>query len=59
MAGAVLWIVASSAGALGEVATGEADPRALGLMIIGFVVMIGGPIVYWIVMPIRSRRKRK
>ncbi len=59
MVGAVLQIVASFAGAMGEVATGEANPGALALMIIGFVVMIGGPIVYWIVMPIRSRRKRK
>ena len=59
MVGAVLWIVASFAGAIGEVATGEANPGALGLMIIGFLVMIGGPVWYWIVTPIRSRRKKK
>lgn len=55
--GAVLWVVASVVGGFEEFATGGIDPVVLGLMAIGFVVMIGGPVWYWIVVPIRNRRK--
>lgn len=57
--GAVLWIVASFLGALGEFGTGEVNPVAFALMAIGFLVMIGMPIAFWVVIPLAGRRRRQ
>lgn len=51
--GALLWIVASILAAVAEV-TGEPFPLFQFFMVIGFSVMILGPILYWFVVPLRN-----
>lgn len=57
--GAVLWIVASFLGAVGEIGTGERNPVAFALMVIGFLVMVGVPIAFWVVIPLARRLRRQ
>jgi drug/metabolite transporter (DMT)-like permease len=75
--GAILWVVASvvagvaSAGeCLEESGFGDcdsdlfADPVSGSLVVVGFVVMLGGPALFWLILPIvgwvrRLRRKKK
>jgi len=57
--GFVVWVLASFVGALGEIATGTIDPFFYGLMVLGYFVMIVGPIVFWVVFPIKNRLIKK
>lgn len=58
--GAILWIIASIAGGTIEGISGERMPLLRLLMYIGGIVMIIGPIIYWIFIPIKEiLRKRK
>ena len=54
--GALLWIIASVLAAVGALAEGEddlfADPVAGSPVVVGFVVVIGGPVLYWFILPI-------
>lgn len=52
MLGAILWLLASFFAGFGEVVSGESPPDKVGLAIAGFVVMFGGPLVFWIILPI-------
>ena len=56
--GAVLWIVASVIGGAMEVTTGEANPVLVFLMVVGFLVMIGVPVVFWVIIPLIRRLRR-
>lgn len=57
--GATLWIVGSGIGAMLAILLGGSTKVFYELRWLGFVVMIGGPVVYWIVVPIRNRRKSR
>ena len=57
--GAILWIVASVIGGFGEAVTGERDAVAFALMVIGFLVMVGMPMAFWVVIPLVRRLRCK
>lgn len=56
--GAVLWILTSVVGGFLE-ALGEASLTIEYLMYIGFAIMVLGPIIFWIVIPIKDRLTKK
>jgi len=58
--GLILWIIASVVEAFLEFPTGQQTPMIY-VMALGFLVMIGGPVVFWIILPIRNwiRRRRE
>lgn len=57
--GATLYAVISHWGAMAAMSVWSAPPEWALLAAVGLVVMIGGPVVYWIVVPIRNRRKSR
>ena len=57
--GAVLWVLASVVGGAGEAITGEKEPVLLAFMYIGATTMVGGPLVFWIALPIISKIRRR
>jgi len=58
--GAILWIVASVVGGAIEGLGGGRDSALYTLMVVGFTAMVGGPIAFWIILPIRKAlRKRR
>lgn len=57
--GATLWITGSGIGAMMVILVGGTTQVFYELRWLGFVVMIGGPVVYWIVVPIRDQRKSR
>jgi hypothetical protein len=58
--GAILWVAASVTAGVGEGLGGEPLPILHALMVIGFFVMVLGPLAFWIVLPIRKTlRKRR
>jgi len=60
--GAVLWILASVVAALAAVGEDTdslfASPVAGAFVIVGFLTMVGGPIVFWIAAPIVAVARR-
>jgi hypothetical protein len=56
--GAVLWILTSVVGGFLE-AFGEASLTLEYLMYIGFAIMVLGPIIFWIIIPIKNRLTKK
>jgi hypothetical protein len=56
--GAVLWILTSVVGGFLE-AFGEASLTLEYLMYIGFAIMVLGPIIFWIIIPIKNRLPKK
>jgi hypothetical protein len=57
--GAILWIVASVTAGVGEGLGAEPLPSLHALMAIGFFVMVGGPLAFWIILPIRKAMKKR
>jgi len=56
--GAVLWILTSVVGGFLE-AFGKASLTLEYLMYIGFAIMVLGPIIFWIIIPIKNRLPKK
>jgi predicted branched-subunit amino acid permease len=58
--GAILWVISSVVGGIGEGLGGERLIVLRILMYIGFIVMFVGPLVWWIVLPLVNiiRRRR-
>ena len=56
--GLILWIVSSVVEAFITFPTRGQTPLIY-VMALGFLVMIGGPIVYWIIIPIRNLIQRR
>jgi hypothetical protein len=57
--GAILWAVVSLIAGVGEGLGGEPLPILHALLYIGFLVMVGGPLTFWIILPIRRTVKRR
>lgn len=57
--GALLWVVASVLGGIGQAMKSPAPPIVTAFMTIGFIVMFLGPLVFWIILPIRNWLKRR
>lgn len=59
--GLILWILFSFMGAIEEIVSGF-NPTLYTAMAASFFLMIGGPILFWVVLPVaewyRSRRKK-
>lgn len=51
--GAILWVLTSVVAGIGEGLGGEPLPVLHALMVVGFIVMIGGPFTFWLILPIR------
>lgn len=56
--GAVFWILTSVVGGFLE-AFGEASLTLECLMYIGFAMMVLGPFIFWIIVPIKNRLSRE
>ena len=57
--GAVLWIIASIVAGVGQ-GLGHPVPAIVpALMVVGFCAMFGGPLVFWIILPVRRLVTRK
>lgn len=52
--GAILWVLASMVGGF-LAAFGEASLALECLMYVGFFIMTLGPIIFWIVIPLKNR----
>lgn len=59
LGGFAVWVLSSIVGALGEFTSGEINPFIYGMMVLSFFVMIGGPVAFWIVIPIKNRLTKK
>jgi len=58
--GAMLWLITSLIGGTIEgLGGGGRNQLLLVLMYIGGIIMIIGPIVYWIIIPIRNKFRKK
>ena len=57
--GALLWVVASAMVGIGQGMKSPAPPIANVFMVIGFITMFVGPLVFWIILPIRNWLKKK
>jgi len=59
--GAILWLIASFIIGVGRGLGGEEPPAILSTLLnIGFLVMVVGPVVFWVIIPIKNRfTKRK
>jgi hypothetical protein len=57
--GAILWVVASVTAGVGEGLGAEPLPSLHALMVIGFFVMVLGPLTFWLILPIRRAVKRR
>jgi hypothetical protein len=57
--GAILWVVVSVVAAGVEVASGTTPPLLEAFLIIGFFVMVGGPLAFWIILPVRRAIKNR
>jgi len=55
--GLILWMVASFIEALQRIGGGPPTPM-MAVVVLGILVAIGGPVVFWIILPIRNRRRR-
>jgi len=55
--GLILWMVASFIEALLRIGGGP-PTYMMAVVALGILVMIGGPIVFWVIIPIRDRRRR-
>lgn len=56
--GFLIWVVFSVTGALTEI-SGEATTGHRVLMYIGFTLMALGPVVFWIVIPIKNKLAKR
>ena len=59
LGGFAVWVLASIVAALGSFATSEINPFIYGMMVLGFFVMIGGPVVFWVIIPVKNRLTNK
>jgi len=59
IAGAALWISASIIGAIASIGDDDIPHLWEAIIAVGFVTMIGFPLVYWVVLPIKHRLQRK
>ena len=57
--GAILWLLVSLIGGIGEGLGGKTPAFVYVILYLSFFVMVGGPIAFWIVLPIRGYRKRR
>ena len=57
--GFIVWFLASVVGGLLEGLGGGRDPFLYGLVIIAGLTMIGGPVVYIVVLPVAGWLKRR
>lgn len=56
--GVLLWLVASVVAGFGEGLGAEPLPLLHGLMITGFIIMIGAPLTFWILLPLTRLVRR-
>lgn len=56
--GLILWILFSVIGAMEQV-MGYFDPTLYNAMVASFLLMIFGPVLFWIVLPLIERYRRK
>ena len=59
LVGAILWVITSVLWGFGAAFGAEAPPVVTALMIIGFIAMFGGPLVYWVALPIKDKIRRR
>jgi len=62
LVGTLLWVIASVVGGFGEAVSGERSPLLYALMVVGFIVMLGAPLTFWVILPIKrivGKRKYK
>jgi hypothetical protein len=60
LGGAILWLIASFIIGVGRGLGGEEPPAILNTLLnIGFLVMVVGPVVFWIIIPIKNRFKKR
>jgi hypothetical protein len=57
--GAIMWLVASLIGGVIEGFGGGRSTNLMVLLYIGGVVMVGGPLTWWIIIPIRDRWRKR
>lgn len=57
--GAVLWVVTSLIGGIGEGLGGKAPTILWVLLYIGGFTMVLGPLTFWVILPIRRTVKRR
>jgi hypothetical protein len=57
--GAILWIISSVVGGVGEGLGGEPPTIIRVFMYIGFIVMFVGPVLWWIIIPLVKLTRRR
>jgi drug/metabolite transporter (DMT)-like permease len=57
--GAILWAITGIFGGTIEGLGGEAPTVVYVLVCIGFFVMVGGPLAFWIILPVRRAIKNR
>jgi hypothetical protein len=57
--GAVLWLVSSLIGGIGEGLGGKAPTILYVLLYIGGITMVAGPLAFWIILPVRRAIKNR
>lgn len=58
LVGAILWFGTSVVIGIVTGLGGESIRIVNVLMYVGFVVMVGGPLTFWVILPIRNRIRR-
>jgi len=53
--GVILWLVSSLIAGVGEGLGAEPLPLLHALVTIGFVIMIGGPVFFWLILPVKRQ----
>lgn len=57
--GAILWVVVSTVGGFGEGLGAEPLPILRRLMYVGYAMMVGGPLVFWVIRPVVQWIRRR
>lgn len=57
--GFVIWFVTSVFAGIGAAVNATEDPLINAFMFIGFFIMVGGPVIYIVIIPIVNWWKRK
>jgi hypothetical protein len=57
--GAIIWVLVSIVVGVGEGLGSHAPAVLYALLYIGFFAMVGGPLAFWLILPIRRAIKRR
>lgn len=55
--GFIIWALFGVIGGCGEAVTGEQDPGLYAAMIVGFLLMLGGPLFFWLIYPLWKKAR--